>query len=319
MSNSIAIDDWIGAIDREYLSTFINDGGSSVKLTVAEERHRTLLGDTLQSYSNRHNYVFCSVDASACRVHMPQDIFFTLAKHVNWRVLARRVIASLLEQKEYEINGVDPDVSSNVIEDIARANRLEPEFVMRELRVMLQDRVFRNPDLFRAFRIAMTHICLMEREGSNQEDYRGQPLLDWLTGENLRIGPVRGFDINTVINRTSARYLIESALHWIRFAGLSGTVLFLDNSRVTVVRNPRDGKRYYTKAMAVDHYELLREFIDDIGRLPGLLFVVATDYSFIDDDAPRGWKVYDALRTRVIDDVRDRNVVNPVSALVRLS
>ncbi len=319
MSNTISIGDWVEAVDREYLSTFIGDGGSSVKFAVADSEGRAGLIADLSSSSDRRDFVFCQVDANTCRVHMPQDIYFTLAKHVDWRELARRVILRLLERKEYDISGVDPASTENVIEDAAKLNFLEPGFLMRDLRLMLQENVFKNPGLVRAFRIAMSHLCLLEREGSRQEDYRGQALLDWLTGDNLRIGPVRGFDVNTIINRTTARYMIESALHWIRFAGLSGTVIVLDNSRVTVARNPQDGKRYFTKPMTLDHYELLREFIDDIGKLHGLFLVVSTDYAFIDDDSVRGWGIYSALRTRVMDDVKDRNVVNPVSSLVRLT
>ena len=70
--------------------------------------------------------------------------------------------------------------------------------------------------------------------------------------------------------------------------------------------------------MTIDHYELLRQFIDDTDRLTGTLLIVATSYDFVDDQATRGWRLYDALRTRVMDDVRDRDHVNPVSSLVRL-
>ena len=66
-------------------------------------------------------------------------------------------------------------------------------------------------------------------------------------------------------------------------------------------RNPRDGQRYYTRAMTMDHYEVLREFIDDVDRLSGSLVLVVTDEAFV-DDTPRGaGGIYAALRTRVMD------------------
>ena len=75
------------------------------------------------------------------------------------------------------------------------------------------------------------------------------------------------------------------------------------------------------RAMTLDHYEVLREFIDGTDRLAGVLLAVATGYEFLNDDPVRGrgWGIYSALRTRIMDDVRDRNVVNPVSSLVRIS
>ena len=324
MTNSIAVNEWVDVIDQEYLSNFVNYGGSSVKITVASENTRTELRGELRSLSRQRNFQFIELEASQCRVYMPQDIFFVLARRMDWRSLARRVILRLLANESYIVDGIDTDqFSVNFIDQLAKANNLGASFMLTELRPILEARVFKNPNMVGAFRIAMTHLCRMETQyssgASSQDEYRGQPLLDWLTGENLRIGNVRDFQINTIINRSTARYMIESALYWIRLAGYSGTVMFLDNARVTIARNPQDGKKYYTKAMTMDHYELLREFIDDISSLSGLLLVVATDFEFVNDESTRGWGIYSALRTRVMDDVRDRNTVNPVSSLVRIS
>ena len=129
-------------------------------------------------------------------------------------------------------------------------------------------------------------------------------------------------DIYSGINRATARYFIESALYWVRYAGCAGTVILFDNSRVTVARNPKDGWKYYTRAMTLEHYELLREFVDRVGELDGALLVVVTNSDFVDnspDRRSRGYGIYPALQTRVMDDVRDRNRVNPLSSLIRLS
>ena len=95
----------------------------------------------------------------------------------------------------------------------------------------------------------------------------------------------------------------------------------LDNTRVMLTRRPRppDGMKYYTKTMVTEHYELLREFIDEVDRLSATLFVVVSNYEFLDDQSARGWGIYNALRTRVMDDVRDRNLINPMAPLIRLS
>ena len=171
----------------------------------------------------------------------------------------------------------------------------------------------------------MTHLCLLENTFSRPKapaEYAGQPLLDWLTGDNPRISNVRPFSIYTSINRATARYFIESALYWIRYVGCAGTVMLLDNARVTLARNPRDGRRYYTRPMAMDHYELLREFIDGVDRLAGTLLIVVANSDFDDDTnerRSRGFGIYQALRTRVMNDVHDKNRPNPVASLVRLS
>ena len=70
----------------------------------------------------------------------------------------------------------------------------------------------------------MTHLCRLE--ASAQKEYAGQPIIDWLTGANTRLSYVRDFQIYTAIDRTTARYFIESAASiGCAFAGYSGTVI----------------------------------------------------------------------------------------------
>ena len=321
MSGTIPVADWLRHIDGEYLSTFIRDGGASIKFAVTSDESGRKLHDAVERRCGALDYVFVALDAAKLRAHMPQDLFFGLARQVEWRRWARRLILRLAAERGYGIDGIDPCDGGNVFEAVGALNGLEPIFVLNEIRKLVQEEVFSNRQMARDFRVAMTHLCLGEDMRGDGE-YAARPVLDWLTGENTRLGNVRPFSIYTGINRTTARYLIESGLHWVRQAGCSGTVILLDNRRVTVARNPRDGLRYYTRAMAMDHYELLREFIDGVDRLAGALMIVATGEGFLDDgpgSGSRGFGIYEALKTRVMDDVRDRNLVNPVASLVRLS
>ena len=319
MSNNITLQDWLRNIDDEYLSSFIRQGGASIKFAVTPEELKPGLYGAVDDRCRKLDYTFAKLDAATIRAHMPQDLFFGLAGQIDWRLLARRVILRLAADKGYAVEGVDAGASSNVFSAIADANAIEPQFLLGEIRPELQNHIFKNRRMAKDFRVAMTHLALTENTRDSGQ-YDGQPVLDWLTGVNTRIGSVRPFSIYTGINRTTARYFIESALYWVHFAGYTGTVILLDNSRVTVARNPKDGQRYYTRAMAMDHYELLREFVDDIDRLSGTLLVVVTSPEFLDESAAsRGYGIYQALRTRVMDDVRDKNLVNPVASLVRLS
>jgi len=95
-------------------------------------------------------------------------------------------------------------------------------------------------------------------------------------------------------------------------------MILLDVRRLGVQRNPGDGHIFYSKAALLDAFEVLRQFIDGIDGLEGLLIVVFPPASFIDPDNPRGIGVYSALKTRVYDEVKDRRYPNPTSALVRL-
>ncbi len=315
MSNTIPIQEWLGFIDSEYLSTFIKDGGASVKFAVTPEETKPELYNALKARCQELDYIFVELDAVTSRVHMPQDIFFALAKQIDWRLLARRMVLRLAEERGFNVEGVAfTDSIDNIYDSLGRANNIEARFVLQEIRPEVVRKVLRNQKMARDFKVAMTHLCTSMDSGESN-----QPLLDWLTEVNTRISNVRPFTIRTSINRTTARHYIESALYWVRYAGYAGTVLLLENSRVTLAKNPRDGLRYYTRPMTLDHYELLREYIDDVDRLAATLMVIVTNYDFIDEQAARGWRIYSALQTRIMDDVRDRNLVNPVAALVRLS
>ncbi len=243
-----------------------------------------------------------------------------MASQVGWRLLARRLILGLAEKRGFGINNIDyNNDTENIFEVIGRINKnLDPQLVLQELRPEIEGNVFKEYRMAKDFRAAMTHLCLRENTRPNQ--YGGQPLIDWLTGTNTRVSNVKSFSINTAINRVTARHFIESSLFWFRHIGARGTVVLLDNSRVAIPRNPRDGQRYYTKAMVMDHYELLREFIDGTDQLTGALLLIMTDRTFPDSDArSRGFGSYQALMTRVMDDVRDENLVNPLASLVRIS
>ena len=323
MPNTIFLKDWFPVIDAEYLSSFVLEGGASVKFAVAPEELKAHLYTQVEARCRELNYLFVQLDASAreTRAHMPQDIFFSLARQVDWRLLARRLILRLAKNAGLRVDSVDPSETGNIYGAIAQANGLELQSVYGDLRPHLETSISKNSSMAKDFRVAMTQLCVCENTPGQQE-YTGRPLLDWLTGNNTRVSSVRPFLIYTGINRNTARYFIESSLYWIRHAGYAGTVILFDNSRVTLARNPKDGLRYYTRSMAMEHYELLREFIDGADRLVGTLVVVVSNSDFLDDSGDRGsrgYGIYQALRTRVMDDVRDRNRVNPVASLVRLS
>ena len=313
MANTIRLDEWLRFIDDEYLSTFIKEGGASIKFAVTEDGLKPALYEAMVQRCRELDCIVVKIDAAETRVYMPQEIFFEMAKQVDWRLLARRHVLRLAKKSGYRVDTIDPSKSDDIFAAIGKVNDgLDPAFVLNELRPKIQESVFKEYQMAKDFRVAMSHLCL----GVNT----GQPVIDWLTGDNTRVSSVKPFSIHTPINRTTARYFITSAVFWFWYVGHGGTVIVLDSSRVVVSRNPRDGLKYYTKPMALDHYELLREYIDETDQLIGALLIVVTDSAFLDDDArSRGFGMYQALMTRVMDDVRDKELVNPIASLVRLS
>lgn len=318
MPNTISTQDWLQVIEAEYLASFIRDGGSSVKIVVGSDECREAFLAAAEERCRDLGYVVVKLDSRDTRFHMPQDIFFGIGNQVDWRDLARRCILRLATERGYETSNLGPEVEGSIFEAVARNHSLEATSLYTELRGDIETHVARNLNMTKDFRVAMSQLCVREHLGSTGE-YGGRALLDYLTGRNTRVSNVRSFLIASGINRTTARHFIQSALYWFQFVGNTGTAILLDSSRVTLARNPGDDRRYYTKAMTLDHYELLREFIDSIDQLSGCLLLVATSHDFLDQTAAyRGFGIYPALMTRVMDDVRDRSLVNPIASLVRL-
>ena len=315
---TIALQEWLDFIGSEYLDSFVKGGGASVKFAVSRSSQTSNIASALENMALAKNCLFVQLNAIDSRVYMPQDIFFAIAGQVDWRRLARLAIIQLAESMEYIVDGVDPDDPVNIYGELGTVNGLQTASIKQRVRTALESKVSINRRMSRDFRVAMTQLCLLEEADS--DEYGGQLLLDWVTGVNTRISNVRHFSIRTPVNRTTARHYLESALYWFNFTGYKATVVFMDTNRVTLQRRPEDRSRFYTKAMVAEHYELLRELIDSSDRLSNTLVIVASNPDFLDEDTKsRGFGSYEALMTRVMNDVRDKNQVNPMASLIRIS
>ena len=321
MINPLSIPDWIDVIRKEYLDGFVRDGGASIKFAVpANEELTPLLHDAFTRMASNLGYIVAHVDAGETRVHMAQDVFFRIAAQIDWRLLARQVVLRLCRDLPYQTDMIDPLSETPILEAISAANEVEESQVSLDLRRVLPGAVTQNRNMSRDFRVAMTHLCITEMGGVGQNREAAAPLIEWLTGRSRRVSNVRAYLIYNNIARTNARHFLESLLYWVRFAGFPGTVVLFNDSRLTLRSNPRDGLRFYSRAAAMDHYELLRELIDSTDRLEGLFVLVTATEDFL-DDAPRGkgFSIYHALHGRIADEVRARSQANPMSTLVRLA
>ena len=320
MTNSLPCQDWVQTIKTEYLDDFIREGGSAIKFAVpVDAGARPVLFTQLTHAAHDGNYLTAQVDASLTRVHMAHEVFFRIAEQIEWRSIARQVVRQLARECDYDMP--EDDGGGPLRAEIAERNEIDPGMVIRVLRPRLSDQVFRHPGLAKDFRVAMTNLCEAELSGGPEgEGTTTDVLTSWLTGRNRRIGPVKPYGIFNTITRTNARHMFESLLNWIRFAGYPGLLVLLDISRVTLNRRVGDGSLYYTRAAVLDAYEVLRQFIDAIERLQGCLIVVSPDVEFLSEEPrERGFGAYDALKFRVVDEIHDRRLVNPMSSLVRLS
>ena len=79
MPNTIPLLDWLEAMESEYLSTFIPNGGASVKFAVTSDSLKADLYAALLEWCEKSGMLLVSLDAVSRRAHMPQDLFHGLA------------------------------------------------------------------------------------------------------------------------------------------------------------------------------------------------------------------------------------------------
>jgi BREX system ATP-binding protein BrxC/D len=322
MDLSMRSSTWLDVLESEYMAAFVRDGGSAIKFAVPlDDETAATLSAGIESRASQLGYVVAHVDSGQVRVHMMEQVFFAVAAQVPWRETVQQVVARLVEAEGYALPAPG---SEPMFVRLAAANDLDPDFLRttlpRILRRSVDAQVFRNRALAKDFRVAMTHLVVAELGGAAESALDYTVLTDWLCGRNRAVSAVKPFQIFNRISRANARYLFESLLAWLAFAGYAGLVLTVDIGRISVVRNPRDELLHYTRAGVLDAYEVLREFIDGMDRLEHCLIVVVPHRDFLDEDLlGRGIGAYEALKFRVYDEVRDRRLANPMASLVRLT
>ncbi|MBN1356926.1 DUF2791 family P-loop domain-containing protein [bacterium] len=320
-------ENWIQVIEEEYLKRFVLNGGSVVKFAVTLENvDPKAIRSSLQKSAVRNRYIFTFADAANCKIHMIEQLFFSLSHQIDWDGLAFSVLKRIIESKGYRFPDLETAGTSGdnrlSFESIARMNdRVTQEF-QRDVSIWLEQEIYKRGDMALEFKIAMLRLCFlqMDRHTGGISEFVHDSVIEWLHGSLSRISELRSALIFRKIARNNARNMLLSLSPFVRLAGYSGVVIHLDIGRYLVTQRQEvpEGEFYYTKAAAMDLYEVLRQFIDGTDQQRNCLIVVTAPLGFIQNEK-RGLSIYTALRDRTIEDVHDRTRANPMASLSRLA
>ena len=306
---------YLGFLDREYLAGYVSRGGAAVKLVcVGSEPLAKELATGLAQLGD--GFAHAAVDAASTRIHLIDQLFTALARQLDWPALAAAVVRAALAQVGFPA----PPGAPTSISAVAAHHDVDAAELYRSVRRAVEQTVLKDAVLSHEFRVAMLRLCQDQLGRGDVSPAERETVLGWLRGERLPAAELRRVSLHTKVSRHNARPLLLSLSRWLRLAGHPGLVLVLDLSRLAVSRRPPAGLRdgyYYSKAALLDAYELLRQLIDGTDEFEGLLVVVLLPAELVNDET-RGLPAYTALRLRVVDEVRDRDRVNPYSALVTL-
>jgi hypothetical protein len=306
---------WLGTFSSEYLDEFLRDGGATVKFLVGDTDERCAAVEGLRERGEARGYLVTRVDGSATKLHLVEQLFFAVARQVDWFALADAVRDRVARESGYSALG-----ESLTFAGIAQATGIAPHVIRNVIQRALSEQVFSDYGMTQEFRLAMMHLCL-EPMSNPHEGAGGMSdlVVDWLRGDLRLVSALKPALIYQKIARHNARDTFVSLCHWARMAGHAGLIVTIDMSAY-LVRTRADvaeGGSYYTRAATMDLYEALRQFVDSMDELDGAAIVVLAAREFLSDDA-RGLRMYRALEARVAEEVRDRVHDNPVAGLIRL-
>lgn len=319
---------WIEVVQREYLQRFIRAGGSAVKFAVLLENiDPNGLRNDLKLIADNNHYLFATVSADHCKLHMIEHLFFTIARQVDWDQLARGILRKVFNDNGYLFP--DEDDTSVISADaslslamLAELNDRVPSELRRDINIWLEKAIYHRTDISLEFRIAIIRLCtaLLDLPSDHLSQHLHDAVMDWLHGDLRRITELKTALIYQKITRNNARSMLLSLSIIAKMAGFSGLVIHLDIERYLLARRPKtpDDKLYFTKAATMDLYEVLRQIIDGTDRQQHCLTVVTAPLTIV-QDSKRGISIYTALRDRTVDDVRDRTYANPMAPLTRLA
>lgn len=305
---------YLAFLEREYLTGYIDQGGAAVKLlAVGDPVVADQLAMGLAGIGSGFEHV--RIDAATTKIHMMDQVFAAVAAQIDWVGTARAVVHSAFVEAGFPPPGDDLAISA-----VAGHHEIDAAELYRSVRRAVERRVLHDQGLAHEFRMGMLRLCQEHLGRGDVTPEERQTVLGWLRCERIPIGHLRRLSLNGRINRANARTILLSTTRWLRMAGKPGLVLHADLTRLGVVRRPPIGLRdghYYSKAAALDAYELLRQLIDGTDEYEGLLAAVVLPARLATDEV-YGLPAYTALHLRVVDEVHDRRRANPYAALVRV-
>ena len=89
---------WLQRIREDYLTTYMKEGGASVKIVVAEADVRAQVRDQLSAIAASDGFQYAHVDAANRRVHLVQNLFTAVAGQISWEELATAFLRQALSE-----------------------------------------------------------------------------------------------------------------------------------------------------------------------------------------------------------------------------
>ena len=312
------VESWLGVLDKYYLSDFISSGGAAFKLLLTrtdEETAFSLRG--IRELTARLGYLYAEVSAAETRVDKIDQIFFAIARQMDWDALMAEDGMEFLRSRDYRLP--EGAILSDT-EAIAHFNGCTQEDLSADLRRATTQEIFQDRDMCKEFRTAIAQVRVAQFFPGNITPSDAETICGWLRGDKVGLSALRGLRIYSKIGRHNARHMLRALAHWLAKSSGTGLVVGLDLSALLPIRPRGAGAElttlYYSRSAFLDVCEVLREFIDDTDEITHCL-ICAVAPSEMETGEQRSIERYAALKNRLINEVHDRERPNLLAAMVR--
>jgi hypothetical protein len=357
MPTPVSPDAWLDIIHREYLSDYIKSGGSTVKFISGDSTTLSSVQIRLHALAKDEGYFHVHLDAAKFLpnekrpdLHQIDRFFFAVTATMDWEAQtnaeARRYLESrgVIVQQRRELKDLD---------GIAQDNGRTPADLMHQIQRELVTGYIKDQGLAIEFRTAISALVRAQLLPDAMAPTTEEVLLAWFAGRTMPGGAaaLKRIQIFERITRANARHILASFCRWLPRAGYGGLMATLDfrpyeHKKVARTKRQAETLRTLEQAIAagasreqleailaegaaepditysdlafVQMLAQLRRFIDEIDWFERFMLVVLTTPKFYDETSPRNYWAYDALQSRIGQEVHDVQRANPTAALVHL-
>jgi len=286
-------------------------------------------------------------------LHRIDRFFFAVTKSIDWKTRATAEALSYLESRGIR---VQPGRNLNDIDRIAQDNGRDPTDLINQFQRELVADLIRDHGMAIEFRAAIAALVRSQLLPESMSPTTEEVLLEWFAGRTMHgaSAALKKIHIFERITRANARHMLASFCRWLPKAGYDGLVVTLDfrpyeHKKLSQGKKNEEMLELIKAAVSagapneelaqllagtdaepsVDYSDLaylqmlaqMRRFIDEIDWFERFMLVVLTSPAFYPNEPTkftRNYWNYDALQTRIGQEVHDTKRGNPTATLAQL-
>ncbi|MBU4449868.1 MAG: ATP-binding protein [Actinobacteria bacterium] len=286
---------WLNRIYDYYLDNYIPKGGSKVKVLIGNEgtgKTHLLRCIEYKAREMGYNSIYFSARNVENKINNIINFYRLIAASIDFEKIITGLCLKVATNMGYNQDVYD---GSGKIMPLLIKDGFGQYDAAREIRNAVYN-TFKDSDLSPSF---FTFACIITRDRMIDENEVSTSMAkNWLMGEKLERFERRATSLFERLQRTNARYWLNSLIALLNYSGVKGFVVLIDDLEVLTKKDEEFGKFIFTPNQVKDFYELIRQIIDDAELLNQFFMVIAGDRSLIDDEK-RGFKSYEALWMRL--------------------